>query len=97
MAKPTTCYYLVIEIMPVYQKVNNRPAKKKVRFGLFFNAPPGMSEDDMVPLLRENEEFFQMYMQFNPDNNETPRIMFEKVTEMGHGSTLHCVGLVEAS
>ena len=93
MAKP--CYYLVIEIMPVYQKVNNRPAKKKVRFGLFFNAPPGMSEEDMVPLLRDNEEFCDMYTKYNPSNIETPRIRFAKVTEMGHGSTLHCVGLVD--
>ena len=97
MAMPTTWYYLVIRIMPAYRKGENRPPKKQVRFGLFFNAPPGMSEDDMVPLLRDNEEFFQMYMQYNPDNNEAPRILFEKVTEMGHGSTLHCVGLVEAS
>ena len=80
MATLTACYYLVIEIRPgEYQKVNNRPAKKKVRFGLIVNARPGMSEADMAPLLQANEEFCDMYTKYNPSDIETPRIRFAQV------------------
>ena len=91
-------YYILVRVRALHRKgVNhprNHPRNSEVQLGFLFNAPPGKSKDVIIRLLQDNADFQLLCTQYTPDNTQITRISFEKVTEMGHGPELHCLGMV---